>query len=100
MRAFLPLHRAFFSSSGLYKVIQSPYLSLLRKLCVRAAIYLSNMLLMVSSLGDLLMGRDTLIFILQNLGFLIDIKKACPEPTSTLEFFGVIVDSVEISFQR
>ena len=55
---------------------------------------------MVSSLEDLLMGRDTLIFILQNLGFLIDIKKACLEPTSTLEFFGVILDSVEISFQR
>ena len=95
MQAVLPLHRAFFSSSGLYKVIQSPYLSLLRELCVRTVIYLGNMLLMVSSLEDLLMGRDT-----QNLGFLIDIKKACPEPTSTLEFFGVILDSVEISFQR
>ena len=58
------------------------------------------MLLMASLLEDLLMGRDTLIFILQQLGFLTNIKKPYLEPTSTLEFFGAIVDSVEIPFQR
>ena len=55
------------------------------------------MLLMASSSEDLLMARDTLIFILQHLGFLINIKKSYLEPTSTLEFLGVIVDSGEMT---
>ena len=52
---------------------------------------------MASLLEDLLMARDTLIFILQHLSFLIDIKKSYLESTSTLEFLGVIVDSGEMT---
>ena len=59
IRVLLPLLRAFSSSSGLYKVIKSPYLSP-EKLNVRIIIYLDDMLLMASSLEDLLMARDTL----------------------------------------
>ena len=77
------------------KLLKVP-ISLLRKLNVRIIIYLDDMLLMASSLEDLLMARDTLIFILQHLGFLINIKKSYLEPTSTLEFLGVIVDSGEM----
>ena len=43
------------------------------------------------------MARNTLIFILQHLGLLINIKKSYLERTSTLEFLGVIVDSAEIT---
>ena len=52
---------------------------------------------MESSLEDLLMARDTLIFILRHLGFLINIKKSYLEPTSTLEFLRVVVDSGEMT---
>ena len=69
---------------------------LLRKLNVRIITYLDDLLLMASSLEDLLMAADTLIFILQHLGFLINITKSYLEPTSTLEFLGGIVDSGEI----
>ena len=55
------------------------------------------MLLMASSLEDLLMAIDTLIFIRQHIGFLINIKKSYLEPTPTLEFLGVIVDSGEMT---
>ena len=71
--------------------------SLLRKLSVRTIIYLDDILLMESSLEDLLMARDTLIFILRHLGFLINIKKSYLEPTSTLEFLRVVVDSGEMT---
>ena len=37
------------------------------------------------------------MFILQHLGFLINITKSYLEPTSTLEFLGVIVDSGEMT---
>ena len=97
IRVLLPLLRAFSSSSRFYKAIKSPYLSLLRKLNIRTIIYLDDILLMASLLEDLLMARDTLIFILQHLGFLINTKKSYIEPTSTLEFLGVIPDSGEMT---
>ena len=78
------------------KLLKVP-ISLLRKFNVRIVIYLDDMLLMVSSLEDLLVARDTLIFILQHLGFLINVKDSCLEPKSTLEFLGVIVDSGEMT---
>ena len=78
------------------KLLKVP-ISLLRNLNVRIIIYLDDMLLMASSLEDLLMARDTLIFIIQHLGFLINIKKSYLEPTPTLEFLGVIVDSGEMT---
>ena len=71
----------------------------MRKFYVRIIIYL-DMLVMASSLGDLLMARDALIFILQHLGFLINIKKSYLELTSTLEFLGVIVDSGKITLNH
>ena len=97
IRALLPLLRTFSRSSGFYKVIKSPYLSLLRKLNVRIIIYLDGMLLMASSLEDLLITIITLTFTLQHLGFLINIKKFYLEPTSALEFLRLIVDSGEIT---
>ena len=69
----------------------------MRKPNVRIIIYFDDMLLMASSLDDLLMAADTLIFILQHLGFLINITKSYLEPTSTLEFLGGIVDSGEMT---
>ena len=72
IRVLLPLLRAFSSSSGFTMLLKVP-ISLLKKLHVRIIIYLNDMLLMASSLEDLLMARDTLIFILQHLGFLINL---------------------------
>ena len=72
-------------------------ISLLRKLSVRILIYLGDMFLMSSSLWDLLMARDTLIFIFQHLGFLINFKKFYLEATLTLKFIWVIVDSRELT---
>ena len=69
----------------------------MRKLIIRAIVYLDDILLMASLLEDLLMARDTLIFILQHLGFLINTKKSYIEPTLTLEFLGVIPDSGEMT---
>ena len=57
------------------------YLSLERAQCKNNN-YLDSMLLIASSLEDLLMVRDTLIFILQHLEFLINMKKSYLEPKS------------------
>ena len=43
------------------------------------------------------MAIDILIFIFQDLEFLINIKKSYLEPTRTLGFLGVIADSGEMT---
>ena len=96
IRVLFPLLWVFSSSSGLYKIIKSSYLTLEKAQC-KILIYLGDMLLMSSSLWDLLMARDTLIFIFQHLGFLINFKKFYLEATLTLKFIWVIVDSRELT---
>ena len=63
-------------------------ISLLRKLCIRIIIYLNDILLMAASREELLIALDT--FLLQNLGFLINVQILILEPTSTLGFLGVL----------
>ena len=81
IRVLLLFLRDFSSSYGIYKVIKSLYLSLERAQCKNNN-YLDSMLLIASSLEDLLMARDTLMFILQHLGFLINMKKSYLQPKS------------------
>ena len=96
IRVLFPLIWTFPAPLAFTKLLKGP-ISLLRKLHVRIIIYLDDMLLLASSLEDLLLAGDILIFILQHLGFLIGIKKSYLEPTLTLEFLGVIVDSGEMT---
>ena len=41
------------------------------------------------------MSRDTVIFLRQHLGFVINLKKSKVEPNTKLEFFEVEINSVE-----
>ena len=73
IRVLLPLPRAFSSSFGSYKAIKSPYFSLEKAQCK------NNNLPQRHATNDifirgLVMARDVLIFILQHLEFLINIK--------------------------
>ena len=42
-------------------------------------------------------SRDTTLFLLQNLGFLIN-KVNCTSPNKTMEFLGIKIDSEEMTF--
>ena len=74
------------------KLIKVP-VPLLRKLCISIITYLDDMLLMAGSREELLIARDTLIFLLQHLKFLINSQKSILDPTSTLEFLTVLGES-------
>lgn len=73
------------------KLMKVP-IPLLRKLCIRIITYLDDMLLMAVSREELIIPRNTLIFLLKSLGFLINSEKSILDQTSTLEFLAVIVD--------
>ena len=61
-------------------------------------IYLGDMLLMLQTLAleELLMSRNTMIFLLTQLGFVINLKKSVLLPVQQIEFLGLKIDSVEM----
>ena len=58
-------------------------------------IYLHDMLI-CHSLEEIFMSRDTVIFLLQNLGFIINWKKSVLTPVQEIEFFGLTMNSVTL----
>ena len=71
-------------------------IAIVQKLNVRLIVYLDDILLMASTVEEILMARDTLIFLFQNLGFLINVKKSQFYPVQHLEFLGVNVNSIKM----
>ena len=94
----VPLPLLWFGTSpkDIHKVDESS-LSLLRKLYVRLIIFLDDILLMVSSKEELALVRDTLIYLLQNLGFLINRKKSVLEPCQNIQFLGMEFNSTKMT---
>ena len=52
------------------------------------------MLLIGHTIEETLMARDTVIFLLQQLGSVLNLKKSVLTPTQRIEFLGVTVDSL------
>ena len=69
----------------------------MRKLNVRLIIFLDDILLMAASVRGLTLARDTLIYLLQNLGFLINIKKSVLQPCQTIQFLGTEINSIDMA---
>jgi len=77
------------------KLMKIP-IAILRRLNMRLIIFLDDILLMATTEKELFQGRDTLIFLLQSLGFLINIKKSQLNPTQKIQFLGVNIDSIKM----
>ena len=52
---------------------------------------------MAASVEELTLARDTLIYLLQNLGFLINIKKSVLQPCQTIQFLGMEINSIDMN---
>ena len=68
------------------KLLNIP-VSLLRRINIRIFVYLNDALLMRWSLQEIMKARDTYIFLLQNVGFVINLKKLILQPVKQLEFW-------------
>ena len=71
-------------------------IAILRRINIRMIIYLDDMLLMGHSIEELSMCRDTVIFLLQHLGFAINWKKSVLTPVQEIEFLGLKINSVNL----
>ena len=50
--------------------------SVLRMMNIRIVIYLDNMLIMDQTIEEILMSRDTVIFLLEQSGFAVNLEKS------------------------
>ena len=73
--------------------IMRPVMVKLREQGLRLIIYLDDILLMADSPEKLQYHTHILINLLQDLGFILNIKKCSLEPSQVIEFLGFLVDS-------
>ena len=80
------------------KLIKVP-VSILCKLhhSTKIIVYLNDFLILGKTLEKIILSRDTVIYLLQNLGFVINLKKSVLHPTQIIEFLGMIIHSVEMT---
>ena len=74
------------------KLLKVP-IALLRRLNIHLVIYLDDILLMGRTLEEILMSRDTVNFLLQHLGFVINLKKSVLKSSQQIDFLGLKVDT-------
>jgi hypothetical protein len=66
----------------------------LRKKVIRLVIYLDDILIMNSDRDDLTRDVEIVKSTLEEAGFIINVQKSETEPTQSIEFLGLIVDTV------
>ena len=57
------------------KLLKTP-IALLRRINIKIIIFFDDMLVMAQTLKEILKAKETLIFLLQNLSFVINLKKS------------------------
>jgi len=73
--------------------ILKPSVEMLRSLGIRLVIYMDDMLLMASSKQTLTEHVQLSIYLLENLGFIINSRKSILCPSQEIEFLGMLLNS-------
>ena len=94
---FLCLCFGLGSAPMIFTKLLKVLIALLSRINVRIIIFLDDMLLMAQTLKGSLQAKETLIFLLQNLGFVINIKKSQLTPVKEIEFLGLVINSVNMT---
>ena len=60
---------------------------------IQTVTFLEDLLIFGNTIEEILVARDSVIFLLQHLEFVINFKKCVLEPTQEIQFLGIIVNS-------
>ena len=60
---------------------------------IQTITFLEDLLIFGNTIEEILVARDSVIFLLQHLEFVINFKKCVLEPTQEIQFLGIIVNS-------
>lgn len=85
------------SAPRTFTKLLKPALAVLRRLGIRMTIYLDDILVMNQSAAQLIQDRDSIIWTLRLLGFLINWEKSDLNPKQTMTFMGMVVDAENMS---
>ena len=77
----------------LFTKVLKPVIVLLRRAGIRLMIYLDDLLFMNQSKEGLGLDMATARYLLENLGFVINLEKSCFVPTQNMEFLGFVVNT-------
>jgi hypothetical protein len=86
------------SAPRVFTKILKPVVAFLRERGIRLVIYLDDVLIMASSKDLVLQHLHLVIGLFTSLGFLVNAEKSVFLPSQEIEFLGVIIDSVSLSF--
>ena len=89
----LPTIRAVVSTMGLYHDHTASIVATLRSLGLRLIIYIDDILIMAPSPIVAREHTAGLIFLLENLGFIINYPKSLLTPTQEIQFLGFVISS-------
>ena len=70
---------------------------LLRELGIQMVCYIDDMLILAESRSIAQDQVSGVVYLLECLGFTVNFKKSVLEPTQTLEFLGITVDTVQMT---
>ena len=70
-----------------------PVLTLLRELGVRLVAYIDDILVLAETVEKAQEHMEALIYLLENLGYIVHPEKSVRHPTQEIEFLGMMVDS-------
>ena len=76
-----------------------PVSALLRQLGVRMIVYIDDILLLADSRELLEDQVSGLVYLLECLGFLINMKKSLLQPSQSIEFLGIMVDTLTMELK-
>ena len=79
--------------------ILKPAMEMLRSLSIRLVVYMDDMLLMAESRQKLTEHVQLTLFLLENLGFVVNSKKSILVPSQEIEFLGMIVNSISMDLK-
>lgn len=83
----------------MFTKLLKPVISYLRLLGLVLVIYLDDFLILSKLYNTCLNERDLIIYILENLGFIINREKSQLIPTQRTKYLGLIIDSQKMCFE-
>ena len=87
----------FRTTSRIFTKFPKIQMSIPRRINIQIEIYLGNMLLISQTIKQILLSRDTVIFLHPyNFEFVLNLKKSIVNPVQKIEFHGITINSLEI----
>ena len=98
----IPIQLSLFglcTTPRMFTKILKPAIERLISMDIRLVVYMNNILIMATAVKMLREHTHTMLFLLENLGFIINSKKSLLTLTQEIEFLGMVVNSHAIDLK-